>query len=369
MKVAVRKLRPADTAKLQTLVAVNIDAYEPGLVVVDSRLLLGRATIDVVALDADKSLVLIATGLTADEEMLARAAAVYSWCREHPESVTRLFPGCVISEARPPRLIFVVERMPDAVRHELEQRGFHQVDCVELRLLEVNGAPAVCFEPIAKWNRPEAAHVEWPQPEPVLVPGPMIVSPEPEIAMPAPVVVAPGPVIVTPEPVALPHTTVAPQIAEEDEPWVAELERESLAARNGVSRESPREERVSFKDLAEALLGAMPTPAAARGRANVVEIEPAPAVEAEPAVVGDPACPESAERKAALEPALTVEALIGSMAAAPAPAAEARAAEARAAEKTKPGAAVPQEFAGMTFPNDGVLTRQWMEFLSQMTSK
>ena len=40
MKVAVRKLQIEDAAKLQMLVAENIDAIEPGLVVLDSRLLL-----------------------------------------------------------------------------------------------------------------------------------------------------------------------------------------------------------------------------------------------------------------------------------------------------------------------------------------
>jgi hypothetical protein len=30
--------------------------------------------------------------------------------------------------------------------------------------------------------------------------------------------------------------------------------------------------------------------------------------------------------------------------------------------------ALPQEFEGLTFPNDGVLTRQWMEFLNQMST-
>ena len=30
--------------------------------------------------------------------------------------------------------------------------------------------------------------------------------------------------------------------------------------------------------------------------------------------------------------------------------------------------ALPQEFEGLTFPNDGVLTRQWMDFLNQMST-
>ena len=50
MKVAVRKLQVEDAAKLQMLVAENIDAIEPGLVVLDSRLLLGHATISTGAL-------------------------------------------------------------------------------------------------------------------------------------------------------------------------------------------------------------------------------------------------------------------------------------------------------------------------------
>jgi hypothetical protein len=30
--------------------------------------------------------------------------------------------------------------------------------------------------------------------------------------------------------------------------------------------------------------------------------------------------------------------------------------------------AVPDGFDGLRFPNDGVLTRQWMEFLNQMAA-
>jgi len=54
-------------------------------------------------------------------------------------------------------------------------------------------------------------------------------------------------------------------------------------------------------------------------------------------------------------------------AAAPKPvAAEATSAPTAATET--PAQPVPQEFEGLKFPNDGVLTRQWMEFLNQMAS-
>ena len=75
--------------------------------------------------------------------------------------------------------------------------------------------------------------------------------------------------------------------------------------------------------------------------------------------------------------ALTVEALINSVTLpAPAPVAPPKAAAPAAPRKqpvveqtAKPAASgLPQEFEGLKFPNDGVLTRQWMEFLSQMST-
>jgi len=153
MKVAVKKLKIEDPAKVQMLVGENIDAIEPGLVVLDSCLLLGNATIDVIGLDTNGALVLIVTGLTADEEMLLKAVEAYSWCREYPESLERLYPTCVVSEARPPRLLFVVERMPEAFHRKIKQLGFPEVDGVEFRLLDVEGGPAVYFESVLRLRR------------------------------------------------------------------------------------------------------------------------------------------------------------------------------------------------------------------------
>ena len=42
---------------------------------------------------------------------------------------------------------------------------------------------------------------------------------------------------------------------------------------------------------------------------------------------------------------------------------------AKPVEEPKPVApALPEGFEGLRFPNDGVLTRQWMEFLNQMST-
>jgi hypothetical protein len=180
----------------------------------------------------------------------------------------------------------------------------------------------------------------------------------------------------------------------------------------------PQEKRISFKDLAAALLGG---PAAAAPVAPVaaapivatapVEIEPVvvsiviepvttvaepePAlalVEREPATPAEPetsraaleeivalAAVETPEIETAIdidEPAgedtLTVEALVQSVPVATpaqAPTPPAAVIEQQVTDTAKQVlTAMPQEFEGLKFPNDGVLTRQWMEFLSQMSN-
>ena len=153
MRLAVKKLHVEDAAKLQTLVVENLDGIEPGLAALDARLLLGHSTIDVVAMDAAGALVLIAVGFTANEEMILKAVEAYSWSLEYPQALQRLYPGCVLSEERPPRLLFVVERMPDAFQRKIKQLGFPEVDCVEVRHLEVDGVATVYFEALSRIRR------------------------------------------------------------------------------------------------------------------------------------------------------------------------------------------------------------------------
>jgi hypothetical protein len=181
MRLVVRKLEVPDLGQLQSLVIEHLDGIEAGLTVVDSRLLLGHATVDIVALDAEGALVLVTAGFTADEEMLMKAVEAYSWCLEYPEAIRRLYPSVEISAARPPRLMFVVERLPDAFHRKIKQLGFSEVDCVEFRHLDVSGTPAAYFDTIARLRRgpglaefqpaPIARRVSEPQmrraPEPV----------------------------------------------------------------------------------------------------------------------------------------------------------------------------------------------------------
>jgi hypothetical protein len=165
MRLVVKKMDVIDLGHLQSLVIEHIDGVEPGLTVLDSRLLLGHATVDVVALDAEGGLVLASVGFNADEEMLLKAVETYSWCLEYPEAIKRLYPAVEVSAARPPRLMFIVERLPDAFHRKIKQLGFCEVDCVEFRHLDVSGTPAAYFDTIARLRR-GSAQAEF-QPAPI----------------------------------------------------------------------------------------------------------------------------------------------------------------------------------------------------------
>jgi hypothetical protein len=485
MRVAARKLRVEDAAKLQALVVENFDAIEPGLTVLDARLLLGHGTIDVVGIDAGGTLVLCAVGFSANEEMLLKAVEAYSWCLEYPEGLVRLYPSCQLSEERPPRLLFVVERMPDAFQRKIKQLGFPEVDCVEFRHLEFNGVQTVYFESLLRLRRsrmvetdtptapaggPGSAtenvitmngaaaralsvkpqkHVTQPSPDaatnstrtadrvaPAREPAPVVSMLSRQATAPAPWVDRPRPAT---EPVALrePELLIAAPVIEtliaaepESDVVAAALELSivpepatepvtlpklpeapvatfvvdaipSIAPAHVVTATAPIAERVSFKDLATALLGA--TTATQEPLVPVVAADPAEPIALEPVVVEpivaplelvlesslvkkietpqplvqSPALDEILALDAAplmVEPvapvielpkplALTLE-TVGTM---PVPAPAAR--EREVAESAKPAAPpLPQGFEGLKFPNDGVLTRQWMEFLSQMSA-
>src|SRR5947209_638334 len=121
MKPTFRKLEVKDIGNLERLVAENVESIEPGLKIVDSRLVLGQAAIDLVGLDAKGSLALIALDFTTDEGLLLRVMDAYSWCLEYPDTIRRLYPMAQVSASRPPRILFVVGRVTDAFLRRVKQ--------------------------------------------------------------------------------------------------------------------------------------------------------------------------------------------------------------------------------------------------------
>src|SRR5262249_57910818 len=121
MRLVVRKLEIPDLGQLQSLVIEHLDSIEPGLTVLDSRLLLGHANVDIVALDAEGGLVLVTAGFTADEAMLLKAAEAYSWRLEDPDAIRPLYPSADVSPARPPRLMFIAAPLPATFHRKTTQ--------------------------------------------------------------------------------------------------------------------------------------------------------------------------------------------------------------------------------------------------------
>jgi|GEM_PF-1975844 len=133
MASAFKSLKVQDVKELQELVAESVEAVEPGMRLLDTRVVLGGATIDVVALDTEDRLTLIALGLGAEDEMILRGLEAYSWCLEYPDGVRRLYPSVQVSESRPPRVIFVSEKVPDAFLRKVKHLRLARAECLEFR--------------------------------------------------------------------------------------------------------------------------------------------------------------------------------------------------------------------------------------------
>lgn len=128
---------------LRKRVERNIETLESGLRLIGSHVAVDRSTVDVVALDARGSLVLIIVGTAADSRMFLRSADVYWWCREHPDLVRKRFPTARISPAQPLRLLFAAQRFARFFVRAIEELRFADVRCLQLVDLADNGIAAV----------------------------------------------------------------------------------------------------------------------------------------------------------------------------------------------------------------------------------
>lgn len=262
MRPTFRKLEVKDIGHLERLIAENVEGVEPGLKVVDSRLSLGPASIDLVGLDAKGSLVLIALDFSADDGLLLRVMDAYAWCLEYPDTLRRLYPMAQAS-SRPPRILFIVQKMTDAFLRRIKQLSFLEIDCFEFRNLEVNGASVVYFDLIERLRK---AGVES-----------AVDTPAPTVAA----LVAPA-VAVRVEPRV--ERRIEPEVEPRVEPVKPAIEWPTrIASREAEPRrvETPRAvviEPVSVE----------PAPIAVVEPDRVVVVEPAPVAVAEPAPVAVP---------------------------------------------------------------------------------
>jgi hypothetical protein len=145
-----------DIPELQDLVASHVEVLEPGLSVLDARVQLGETTIDLIGVDKENALTLVALGFEADDEVLLRALDAYSFCLESPDAIRRLYPTARLSAADPPRVIVVAERIPETFLRKMRHLRVQRVDCLEfsvgLRFDRIGGSRAT--EPVTARARP-----------------------------------------------------------------------------------------------------------------------------------------------------------------------------------------------------------------------
>jgi hypothetical protein len=151
MKLTFKRRDIKDLQQLATLVEENVDAIEPGLKIIGSNLNLGRASIELVALDTSHTPVLVTLGLTADDTMLLRALEAYAWCLDYPESLQKLVPASR-QPGWPPRVVFVAERLLESFVRKMRLLRFSTVDFFEFRYVEANGTMGFYLDR-ADWDR------------------------------------------------------------------------------------------------------------------------------------------------------------------------------------------------------------------------
>jgi hypothetical protein len=308
MRPTFRKLEVKDIGQLEKLIADNVEGIEPGLKVVDSRLLLGQAAIDLVGLDSRGSLALIALDFTAHEGLLLRVMDAYSWCLEFPDTVRRLYPMAQVSTTRPPRILFIVERLTDSFLRRIKQLSFLEIDCLEFRHLEVNGESVVFFDHVERLRKaPADSPAEAPAPAPVVAPAahvePVSEPVRSEVVRPA-VIEAPQRVVVT-QPVRPSVTEAIRAItAEALKPVVEEVATPVEAAQPPVGEaiESVEPEALPTVVAPPAVPVVAGQPAVQEYQSVKLVVEPVPAVSVAPTVIApEPPTPDPVKPAPALQ--------------------------------------------------------------------
>src|SRR5260370_32151961 len=184
MKLKFRKHDVQNLKQLEALVTEHAEALEPGCRILAAGVNLGRSTVDLAGVDARRTPVLVALGLTADDEMLFRMLEAYAWCLEYPESVRRL-----VGDERggwPPRVVFIAERVLEAFVRKLKLLKLPAVDCFEFRCVDVDDATGFYLDPVDRDRVPAASHDAVPAPRALRL-HETLASAEPAVSRAAPV--------------------------------------------------------------------------------------------------------------------------------------------------------------------------------------
>lgn len=132
MGLTARKTSEANLERLRSFLGRHAEALEPGLTVVDRRLKLGGTDVDVLATDRCLTPVLVVAGGVADTRLLVAGLEACLWCLAFPDTLRRLYPDAPMALHRPPRLIFVAEHVSEEFVRMVEALSVVRAECHEL---------------------------------------------------------------------------------------------------------------------------------------------------------------------------------------------------------------------------------------------
>lgn len=144
MGLTARKTSAANLERLRNFLSRHAETLEPGLTVVDSRLKLGGTDVDVLATDRHQTPVLVVAGGVADGRLLVAGLEACLWCLAFPDTLRRQYPDTPMALYRPPRLIFVAEHVPEEFVRMVEALSVVRAECHELS----------CAWPVSDGGRP-----------------------------------------------------------------------------------------------------------------------------------------------------------------------------------------------------------------------
>jgi hypothetical protein len=159
----VKGLKLDDLKDLQDLVAQHAEALEPGLRALDSRVALGTATVDLLAVDAEGTLTLVVLGFVADDELLLRALDAYAWCQEYPDELRRLHPLAQATAGEPPRVMIIAEELPETFLRKTRHLKFRRLDFFQFHF-------GLSFKPVGPSRGEESGRAAPPPRRPELAP-------------------------------------------------------------------------------------------------------------------------------------------------------------------------------------------------------
>lgn len=116
MTFKIKSISIGPEAKLEALLVANPDMIEEGLRVITHQQQTDTGPLDVLAVDADNTLIVVELKNEAAEGHLDQGLRYYDWCRQNAAWIKQAFKDYDINDKALPRLVLIAPSFTDTVR-------------------------------------------------------------------------------------------------------------------------------------------------------------------------------------------------------------------------------------------------------------